>query len=209
VRHEEEDGMNLEKGKGLGATWLLGCGLAALGASAPTDAALVTLSGVFTNTTGAAVEKEFSHKIIVTETITNVGAFGSLSIVVTDFNRNGASVTAAPGVLYSGWINGAQAKSFAPANAPGGGFALTAAARSLATFDSSYGSSSAPQAIASVLNANDEIEVRLKFTVSAGDQVAYSATFNLVAVPGPSAACAALLAPWIGLHRRRRTENDS
>lgn len=201
--------MNMEKGKGLGAMWLLGCGLVALGAAAPSEAALVTLSGVFTNTTGAAVEKEFSHKITVTETIAYVGAFGNLSLVVTDFNRNGASVTAAPGQLYSGWINGAQVKSFAPANAAGGAFALNAPTRSLATFDSSYGSSSAPQAIASVLNANDEIEVRLKFTVSAGDQVAYTATFNLVAVPGPGAACAALLAPWIGLHRRRRTENDS
>lgn len=201
--------MNMEKGKGLGAMWLLGCGLAALGAAAPSEAALVTLSGVFTNTTGAALEKEFSHKITVTETITNVGAFGNLSIVVTDFNRNGASVTAAPGTLYSGWINGAQVKSFAPTNAPGGGFALNAPARSLATFDSSFGSSSAPQAIASVVNANDEIEVRLKFTVSAGDQVAYTATFNLIAVPGPGAACVALLAPWIGLHRRRKTENDS
>lgn len=198
-----------EKGKGLGASWLLGCGLAALGAVAPSEAALVTLSGVFTNTTGAAVEKEFSHKIIVTETITTLGAFGNVSLVVTDFNRNGASITAPAGQLYSGWINGAQVKSFSPANAPGGGFALTAAARSLATFDSSYGSSSAPLRIASVLKPNDEVEVRLKFTVSAGDQVAYTATFNLVAIPGPSAACAALLAPWIGLHRRRRTENDS
>ena len=198
-----------EKGKGLGASWLLGCGLVALGAAAPSEAALVTLSGVFTNTTGAAVEKEFSHKIIVTETITNLGAFGNVSLVVTDFNRNGASITAPVGQLYSGWINGAQVKSFAPVNTPLGGFALTAAARSLATFDSSYGSSAAPLAIASVLNPNDEIEVRLKFTVSAGDQVAYTAAFNLVAVPGPGTACAALLAPWIGLHRRRRTENDS
>jgi len=196
-----------EKEKGLGASWLLGCGLAALGAAAPSEAALVTLSGVFTNTTGAAVEKEFSHKIIVDETITNLNVFGDVSLVVTDFNRNGASITAPAGQLYSGWINGAKVASFAPANAPGGGFVLTAAARSLATFDSSYGSSAAPLAIASVLKPNDEIEVRLKFTVSAGDQVAYTATFNLV--PGPSAACAALLAPWIGLHRRRRTENDS
>ena len=198
-----------EKGKGPGAMWLLGCGLAALGAATQSDAALVTLSGVFTNNTGAAVEKEFSHKIIVTENITQLGVFGSLSLVITDFNRNGASITAPAGQMFSGLISGAQVKSFAPTNAPGGGFALNAAARSLATFDATFGSASAPQAIAAVLKANDEIEVRLKFTISAGDQVAYAASFNLVAVPGPSAACAALLAPWIGLHRRRRTENDS
>lgn len=199
--------MITEKGKGLGAIWLLGCGLSALGVAAPAGAALVTLSGVYTNTTGAAVEKEFSQKFKITENIVNVGVFGNLSLVITDFNRNGASLTSSSGALYSGWINGNQVKSFVPANVPGGGFSLTAPARSLATFDSSYGSALAPQAIASSLYANDEVEVRLKFIVSAGDQVAYTATFNLVAVPGPGAAAMALLAPWIGLPRRRRTEN--
>jgi len=200
--------MITKKGKGPGAAWLLGIGLSALGVAGQADAALVTLSGIFTNTTNAAVEKEFSQKIIVTENIAYVGVFGNLSLVVTDFNRNGASITSTATPLYTGWINGSQVRSFAPANAPGGAFSLVAAARSLATYDSSFGSAAAPQAIATALKVNDEIEVRLKFIVSAGDQVAYTAAFNLVSVPGPGAAAMALLAPWIGLHRRRRAEND-
>jgi len=200
--------MNMEKGKGLGAMWLLGCGLAALGAAAPSEAALVTLSGVFTNTSNVAVEKTFSQKIRVTESIDNLGVFGSLAFVVTDFNRNGASLTAPSGGLFSGLLNGSQVKSFSPSNDGAGGFTLNALARSMNSFNSNFGSSKNPEPIAGMLRIDDEIEVRLKFTISAGDQVAYSATFNLVAVPGPSAACAALLAPWIGLHRRRRTEND-
>ena len=195
-----------EKGKGLGAMWLLGCGLAALGAASPSEAALVTLSGVFTNNTGAAVEKEFSHKIKITEAMSNLGVFGSISLLITDFNRNGAQLTNGSGALYTGWLDGMLVKSFAPSNVPGGGFSLVAPARSMSSYTSSFGSSAAPEPIAGSLSIDDEFEVRLKFIVSAGDQVAYSASFNVV--PGPSAFCAALLAPWIGLHRRRRTEND-
>lgn len=202
--------MILEKGKGSGARWLLGCGLLALGVSAPADAALVTLSGVFTNTTGAAVEKEFSHTITVTETISKIGLFGDVSLLITDFNRNGASITAGSGALYSAWIGGAQVASFTPSNTTGGGFAVTAAPRSMAAYDTDFRSSSAPMEITRQLDGTPtEVQIRLKFMVSAGDQVAYTATLNLVAVPGPGAACAALLAPWIGLHRRRRTENDA
>jgi hypothetical protein len=186
-----------EKGKSLRASWLLGCGLAALGAAAPSEAALVTLSGVFTNTTGAAVEKEFSHKITVTETLNSFGVFGGFSLLITNFNRNGASPTAGSGPLYSGLLNDTVVKSFTP----------VIPVRSMSSIESSYGSLAAPEPTTMNLRPNDEIEIRLKFTVSAGYQVAYAATFNLV--PGPSAACAALLAPWIGLHRRRRTENDS
>jgi hypothetical protein len=93
-----------------------------------------------------------------------------------------------------------------PVNAPPA-FRLAASARSLNTYSSTFASAASPETLVGrVLNVNDEIEVRLNFRLSAGDQVAYTGVFNVV--PGPSAACMALLAPWIGLHRRRRTEND-
>lgn len=185
---------------------LLGGGLVALAVASSTQAALVTLSGIITNNTLSAQTYEFSQKVKVTEDIANVGAFGSLSFVVTDFNRNGAQLTSSAGELYSGWINGTRAKSLLPLTG-GSGFDLSAPARSLARYDTTFASSAAPEALAGSLRSGDEIEVRLKFTLSAGDQAAYTGTLNLVAVPGPGAACMALLAPWIGLHRRRRTEN--
>ena len=200
--------MFTKKGKGQGAFMLLGGGLAALVAASATEGALVTLSGIITNNTLLAKTYEFSEKVKVTEEILNVGMFGSLSFVVTDFNRNGAEITSSAGELYSGWINGSRAKSLLPLNA-GAGFGLSAPARSLAKYDTTFASSLDPEPLTSSLHVGDEIEVRLKFTLSAGDQAAYTGTFNLTSVPGPSAACVALLAPWIGLHRRRRAENDS
>jgi len=201
--------MFTRKGKGQGASTLLGGGLVALAVASSTQAALVTLSGIITNNTLSTQTYEFSQKVMVTEDIANVGAFGSLSFVVTDFNRNGAQITSSAGELYSGWINGARAKSLLPLTG-GSGFDLSAPARSLARYDTTFASSAAPEALAGSLRSGDEIEVRLKFTLSAGDQAAYTGTFNLVAisaVPGPGAACMALLAPWFGLHRRRRAEN--
>ena len=56
------------------------------------------------------------------------------------------------------------------------------------------------------LNPDDEIEVKLNFRLSAGDQAAYTGYFNVV--PAPGVAALGLLAPWVQLHRRRRTEND-
>jgi hypothetical protein len=213
----EEDGMHSKKGKGLGTFRFLGCGVAALGVAASSEAALITLSGVFTNTSNTAVEKTFTHRILVTENIAEAGVFGALSLLVTDFNRNGASITPGSNPMFSGLIhrtdagltNSTTVKAFTPANTALGAFSLSAPSRSMASYETTFGSATAPQAIPSNLKSNDEMEIRLNFTVSAGDQIAYVATFNVVAVPGPSAACAALLAPWIGLHRRRRTENES
>ena len=67
-----------------------------------------------------------------------------------------------------------------------------------------------PVALGQGLAVNDTIEVRFNFTLSAGDQVAFTGTFDLVnysAVPAPSAAALILLSPLFGGRHRRRTEN--
>ncbi|MFM7806692.1 MAG: hypothetical protein ACKPEA_02025, partial [Planctomycetota bacterium] len=154
---EEERRMFTKKGKGQGAFVLLGGGLAALAVASSTQAALVTLSGIITNNTLTAQTYEFSQKVKVTEDIANVGAFGSLSFVVTDFNRNGAQITSSAGELYSGWINGARAKSLLPLTG-GSGFELNAPVRSLARYDTTFGSSTSPEALTGNLQTGDEIE---------------------------------------------------
>jgi hypothetical protein len=171
------------------------------------QAALVTVSGVITNNTGTTQSYQFSQKVKVTEYLTKVGVYGSLSFTVTDFNRDGATVESDAGSLYSGFIAGSLAKSFVPLNA-GTGFKLTAPTRSMNSYTSTFGTAAAPEMLSGrTLNPNDEIEIRMNFKLSAGDQAIYTGVFNVV--PGPGAACVAMLAPWIGLHRRRRTENDN
>lgn len=204
------------KGKGFGAHALVGGALLASLAVSTADAALVTLSGIITNNTSTTQTYEFTRKIKIAESITNAGIFGSMSLLVTDFNRNGAMITSTNlGELYSGWINGSEAKRFVPAtggSGGAGGFVLSAPSRSMARFDSEFGSSSSPDLLGLNLTADDEMEVRLRFTLSAGDQAAYTAAFNVVsttAVPAPGALAVGLLAPWVSLRSRRRTENAS
>lgn len=197
--------MFMQKGKGPRAFMPLGCGLSALLMSSAAHAALVTLSGVITNNTATTQTYEFSQKVKVTEYIATAAVFGSLSFTVTDFNRDGATIESDAGTLYSGSIAGVLAKSWMPLTTPTS-FSLAAAARSFNSYSSTFSSAAAPQVLSGrSLNPNDEIEVKLRFKLSAGDQATYTGVFNVV--PGPGAACMAMLAPWIGLHRRRRTEN--
>ena len=198
--------MLTKKGKGPRSAMSVGCGLSALLIAGTAQSALVTVSGVFTNNTATTQSYQVSQKVKVSEYLAKVAVFGSLSFTVTDFNRDGAFIESDSGSLYSGLIAGTLAKTYMPVNAPPA-FRLAASARSLNTYSSTFASAASPETLVGrVLNVNDEIEVRLNFRLSAGDQVAYTGVFNVV--PGPSAACMALLAPWIGLHRRRRTEND-
>lgn len=198
--------MYRKKGKGPRAFASLGCGLSALLMAGAANAAIVTVSGVVTNNTATTQTYEFSQKVKVAEYIANVGVYGSLSFTVTDFNRNGAMIESDMGSLYSGWIAGSVAKTYLPLTTPTA-FQLSAPARSMNSYTSTFASAAAPEMLPGrSLNPNDEIEVKVKFKLSAGDQAVYTGVFNVV--PGPGAACMAMLAPWIGLHRRRRTEND-
>jgi hypothetical protein len=201
--------MFTKKGKGPQAVTPLGCALAAAIVAGSAQAALVTVSGVITNNTDGVQIYQFSQKVKVTEFIANAAVFGSMSFTVADFNRDGATLESDSGKLYSGFMAGSLAKAFLPLTAPTS-FKMTAPARSMVSYTGTFGSAAAPETLPGrSLNVNDEIEIRLNFRLSAGDQATYTGSFNIVnAVPGPGAACAAMLAPWIGLHRRRRTEND-
>ena len=200
--------MKKGKGKGFAAAALLASGVAIFAVSSGASAALVTISKVLTNNTATTQSYQFSEMLTITEAISQIGAIGSVSMVVTDFNRNGATVASDSGNFYSGWINGAKVQSFMPGPGPTS-YSLTAAARGQASMSTGFGSPD-PVALGQGLAVNDTIEVRFNFTLSAGDQVAFTGTFDLVnysAVPAPSAAALILLSPLFGGRHRRRTEN--
>lgn len=184
---------------------------AAGGFAGSADAGVVSLSRIITNTRATAQTYTFDAVITATEHLVNAGVFGSLSVVVTDFNRNGVSITStSSGDLYSGWIGSNLAQKFVPqvAGTAPGSFLLTALANQQASFSGGFGNNIAPVATGLAMAIGDEIRVRMQFTLSAGDQAAISASFNVleaVAVPSPASAAVAVGAGW--LVRRRRAEN--
>lgn len=194
--------------KGFAAASLLGVGAVIAATTTSASAALVTISKVLTNNTATTQSYQFSETLTITEAVSQVGAIGSVSMVVTDFNRNGATVASDSGNFYSGWINGTKVQSFMPGPGPTS-YSLTAAARGQASMNAGFGSPD-PVALGRGLAVNDTIEVRFNFTLSAGDQVAFTGTFDLVnysSIPAPSAAALMLLSPIFGGRHRRRTEN--
>jgi len=195
--------MKKGQGKGFAAAALLASGAAIFAVSSGASAALVTISKIVTNNTATTQSYEFSEQIVVSQAISDLKAFGSVSMTVTDFNRNGAVVTSDAGNFYSGLINSAKVHSFMPGSSPTS-YSLTAASRGQASMMADFGNPT-PIAIAKNLVVNDVLEVRFNFTLSAGDQVAFTGAFNLI--PAPSAAALMLLSPIFGGRHRRRTEN--
>ena len=199
--------MIAREGKGNRPSWLLGAAVAAL-AAGTADAALVTLSNVVTNTTNSTQSYEFSRSVKVSEAIGLVAMRGSMSVIVSDFNGDGASFASDSGNLFSGWVNGSRLKSFAPVNNVVG-FQVSSTPWGMGFYNADFGNPTA-ELTSQSLAINDTIELRFNFRLSAGDQATFTGTWDLLsagAVPGPGAFAATLLAPWIGLHRRRRTEN--
>lgn len=192
--------MKMGKEKGFAAMSLLG--VAAIAAFAGDAAAsLVTISRVITNNTATTQSYQFSESIISAENIGSVGAFGSLSLVLTDLNRNGALVTSDASAFYSGWINGTQVNSFMLGSSFSQ-YQLSAPSRGQASDAGEFGRPT-PITLGRSLVASDVMQIRFNFTLSAGDQLAFSGSFNLTAVPAPSGAAIALLAPMLGRGRRR------
>ncbi len=185
-----------------------------VGLAAPASAAMVSVSRVVTNTRSIAQTFVFEASITASENIAAAGLFGSFSIVVSDFNRNGVmAASTAAGDLYSGWLGGSRIKSFVPSTSggPAGSFQLAAAANSQNWFTASFGSEIAPEALPASVHVGDEIKVRFEFVLSAGDQAAISGSLNVVdmsAVPGPGSTALLGLAAGIRGRNRRRTEND-
>lgn len=195
--------MKKGKGKGFAATALLASGAAIFAVSSGASAALVTISKIVTNNTATTQTYEFSEQIVISQAVSDVKAFGSVSMTVTDFNRNGATVTSDAGNFYSGLINGTKVHSFMPGSSPAS-YSLSAASRGQAAMTAEFGNPT-PIAIGKSLIVNDILEVRFNFTLTAGDQMAFTGAFNLI--PAPSAAALMLLSPIFGGRHRRRTEN--
>lgn len=192
----------MKKGKGTGFAALSLLGVAAIAAFAgEASASLVTISRVITNNTATTQTYQFSETVTTGENIGDVGAFGSLSLVLTDLNRNGALVTSDASAFYSGWINSTQVSSFLLGSSLTQ-YQLSAPSRGQASDAGEFGRP-APVALGRSLVASDVMQIRFNFTLSAGDQLAFSGSFNLTAVPAPSAAAIALLAPVLGRGRRR------
>jgi hypothetical protein len=185
-----------------------------VGLAASANAAVVSVSRVITNTRNTAQTYAFEASITSSENIATAGIFGSFSVVISDFNRNGVmAASTAAGDLYSGWLGSTRVKSFVPSSSggPAGSFQLSAAANQQNFFSAAFGTETAPEVLASSVNIGDQIRVRFEFVLSAGDQAAISGNFNVVdmsAVPGPGAAALLGLAGGLRGRNRRRTEND-
>jgi len=172
------------------------------------DATLLSLSKVVTNTTASAKDYAFEVSITVTDAMQSAGIYGGFAVAVSDFNRNGASIASTnEGMLYSGWINADMVKSFVPQvpGTTGGGFSLLAGSFGQATFAQDFSSSALPQALGRDVEVNDILKLKFQFRLSAGDQAAISARFDVVAVPASPAV--AVLA-GVALCRRRRTNKS-
>ena len=192
----------MKKGMEKGAAAMLLIGAAALAVPASSaSAALVSIARVVTNNTATTQTYQFAETINAGESLTNIGAFGSLSLTLTDLNRNGATLTSDSSAFYSGWINGDKGNAFLPGSSFTS-YQLTAAPRGLASDSGEFGKPT-PVALSRNLLASDLVEIRFNFTLSAGDQLAFSGAFNLIQVPAPSVAAMALLAPVLGRGRRK------
>ncbi|MCE9619533.1 MAG: hypothetical protein K8R92_06460 [Planctomycetes bacterium] len=181
----------------------LALGLAASNAAAE----VVTFSKVFTNTTNEA--KEFYYEKFVTLTTSSgfLSGSGRLTLGVTDLRSDGASVSSVGfDSIYTGGFQ--QGDSFLPMLkfasptpiperelwAP---YVLTALAASnaSASFAGSFPASE------TFINLGDQICVKIRLVVSAGDQAVVSGNFTVVPMSGTLPLLT--LAGIIGSSRRR------
>jgi hypothetical protein len=156
------------------------------------QAALISISQIVTNNTLTTQSYDYLAWSGLSSTTTPAYMRGSVSISITDFNRNGATLSS--GNLYTAWVNSMLVQTM-----PSTSFTLTAPARGNNTYNNSFGW----QYVNSSLPASTGIELRLNFTLTPGDQVAISGTFEVSSVPAP-AGVAVLLSSVVMLARRRR-----
>ena len=197
--------MGWEGRKGMSALGVAAIVAAVSGGTA--DAALLSLSRVVTNTTASDQNYEFEVSLLVTQQILDAGMYGGVVVAVTDFNRNGASVTSADRSFYSAFVNASEVQTFVPqgSSPTPGSFLLQAPARGQASFMQDFGSPTSPLLMNRNIVASDIVKLKLNFRLSAGDQAAISARFDVVAVPASPAV--AVLA-GVALCRRRRTNKS-
>lgn len=173
---------------------LLATAVLALAATNASQAALVSISQIVTNNTFTTQTYDFSATNGLGVLTTPAYMRGSVSITLSDFNRDGATLSADSGMLYTAWINSVQVQSM-----PSTAFTLTAPARGGNSYTNSFGWVSA----GSSLPASTGIEMRLHFTLTPGDQAAIAGTFEVSSVPAPASVALLLCAPVFGFRRKR------
>lgn len=172
---------------------LLATAVLALSATNASQAALVSISQIVTNNTATTQSYDFSATDGLGTLTAPAYMRGSISVVLTDLNRDGATVSADSGMLYTAWINSVQVQAM-----PSTAFTLTAPAHGGNTYTNSFGW----QYLKSSLPASTGIEMRLHFTLTSGDQVAIAGTFEVSSVPTPAGVSILLGAALI---RKRRS----
>lgn len=165
-----------------------------LAATNVSQAALVSISQIVTNNTLTTQTYDFSATNGLGVLTAPAYMRGSVSISLSDFNRDGATLSADSGMLYTAWINSVQVQSM-----PSTAFTLTAPVRGGNTYNNSFGWVSA----GSSLPSSTGIEMRLHFTLTPGDQAAIAGTFEVSSVPAPSGVAALIATAFLGFRRRR------
>ena len=177
---------------------LLASTVFALAATNVSEATLISFSQIITNNTASTQSYEIIQSAPTSINSATAGMRGSLSIVLTDFNRNGATFQSDGGNLYTAFANSTLVRS---AFVPAGGFLLTTPPRGMASSDNHFGTP-VWEPMSPSLGTINSIEMRWNFRLSAGDQVAIAGTFEVASVPAPASA-AILICSAISARRRR------
>ena len=180
---------------------LLASTVFALAATNVSEATLISFSQIITNNTASTQSYEIIQSAPTSINSATAGMRGSLSIVLTDFNRNGAIFQSDGGNLYTAFANSTLVRS---AFVPAGGFLLTTPPRGMASSDNHFGTP-VLEPMSPSLGTINSIEMRWNFRLSAGDQVAIAGTFEVTDAVVPAPASAAILICSAISARRRRT----
>ena len=173
--------------------------VAALGMGAVASADVVTVNRTFYNTWATARTYDFVQYAPMASSTSGVFLNGSCTLSLSDMNGNGASLTnnSNGDAIYSATIDGISVATLWASN-----FSYTvgqylSGSANPVSFANLGLPAGAPQ--------SGTMAIRLRFTVSAGDSVAFAATFTTTPAPG---AAAAILATGVGglrgSRRRRR-----
>lgn len=170
----------------------------AMGIGASASAALVTVSQTFYNASFAA--RTFEYVQLLPTAGGNGGSNwvmnGSVSATLSDLNGNGGSFSSAGLPVYRATIDDVTVASLwtVPFN-----FTLDGPYLSQSVTPATF--SNIPVPLGS--NPDGVLGIALRFTLSAGDAVTISGTFEVV--PAPAAASLLVIAAGSGLGRRRRS----
>ncbi len=173
---------------------------AALGIVASASAGIVTVSQTFYNASFAA--RTFEYVQLMPTAGSSSGSNwvmnGSVSATLSDLNGNGGFFSSAGQPVYRATIDDVAVASLWSEPFT---FALTGPYLSESVDPASFSNLAVPAGS----NPEGVLGIVLRFTLSAGDAVTISGTFETVAVPAPGVASILVIAAGSGFGRRRRS----